>query len=221
MFNKFCILVSVNIERPNFENIPLKVGLDWKAGEGWIFEEKMDGVWCVQKINEALIAGEQIKDGRFFAFDILSLGNKNLRTLPLRERLAELDEFSEWHEDANREKFHRPARGSGGEFLEAVLSNGGEGIVAKFLDAPYGDTWFKCKRLETFDLIVTEKTIGTMSIRVATLQGEDRGKCACFSEYDNVRVGDIVEISAYSITKNGKLREPRFVKIRHDKMAKI
>lgn len=47
--------------------------------------------------------------------------------------------------------------------------------MVKELDAPYGSPWFKCKRVETFDLVVTEKV--WPSIRVATMEGESRGLC--------------------------------------------
>jgi ATP-dependent DNA ligase len=113
---------------------------------------------------------------------------------------------------------HQPAAGQGGEFLEAVLARGGEGVVAKGLSEPFGATWFKCKRAITLDLIVKEADGFRASIRLADLAtGDDRGWCPCRAAFDRVRVGDAVEVAAFGLTVKGKLREPRFVRIRADK----
>lgn len=205
----------MNITRPKFVSVPLADGLKWCGGGGWRYEEKMDGEWCVKDFDGVLLAGEQMKSGIFYAFDVISYGATDFRNTPLSKRIACLDELTS---DALRGRFLRPAVGHGGEFLEAVLARGGEGVVAKQLDAPYGAEWFKCKRIETFDLLVTEKhQFGKASIRLSELDGEDRGWCPCRSDFDNVEVGDIVEVAAYGLTARGKLRESRFVKLRPDK----
>lgn len=168
----------------------------------------MDGRWTVKEVGSSIICGETMKDGRFFAFDIPFLDGIDIRRAPLKERIETLNRFS----------FLRPSRGNGAEFLQSVLSRGGEGVVVKYLNGSFDNTWFKCKRIETFDLKVSEKVLGKMSIRLSdSITGEDRGCCACFSEYDAIKTGMIVEISAFSMTAKGKLREPRFIRIRHDK----
>lgn len=202
------------IERPKFQTVPLADGLKWRGGGGWRYEEKLDGVWEVVENGSHAICGER-KDGLFYAFDIIKFNREDIRQYSLSERIAVLDELSR---NALGGPFLRPAVGTGGEFLEAVLARGGEGVVAKELDAPYGAEWFKCKRVITLDLVVTEKADdGRSSIRLGELNGEDRGWCPCKSEFENVRVGQIVEVSAYSMTSKGKLREPRFIRVRHDK----
>jgi len=206
---RYYALASIIIERPKFINVPPAKGLRWSGGGGWRYEEKMDGVWSVREIGFSTVCGETMRDGTFYAFDIVAYDGQDLRPLPLSQRLKLLDK-----ELAGQ--FNRPACGQGGEFLEAVLARGGEGVVAKFLDAPYGECWHKCKRVETFDLIVTEKFMP--SIRLQTLDGEDRGFCCARAAYDAIKPGMIVEIAAYGLTAKGKLREPRFVRIRHDKV---
>ena len=206
------------IERPKFVTVELADGLKWRGGGGWRYEEKMDGVWEVSSFkfegrSEDILCGERMRDGRFFAFDILQFMGMDTRPLPLIERVALLDSLVD--RKSHIVNILRPACGQGGEFLEAVLSRGGEGVVAKRLDAPYGDAWHKCKRVQTFDLVVVEKV--WPSIRLATAQGEDRGWCAARAAYADIKPGDIVEIAAYAVTANGKLREPRFVRIRPDK----
>jgi ATP-dependent DNA ligase len=205
------------IERPKFVTVPLADGLKWRGGGGWHFEEKMDGEFSIDEIECATIVGEQMRDGRFFAFDITHCKGYDLRPLPLKERLCTLsDVLASLQIPAS--SIVRPAHSAnGGEFLEAVLARGGEGVVAKLLDAPYGQPWHKCKRVQTFDLVVTDKA--APSIRLATVQGEDRGWCCARAAFEQITIGDIVEVAAYALTGKGKLREPRFVRIRKDKMA--
>jgi len=199
------------IERPKFVTVPLADGLKWRGGGGWRYEEKIDGVWRTMGWMGFDLCGEE-KDGAFYAFDVVALGGQDLRRKPLRERLAQLDEIERLAPGCLK----RPAIGNGAEFLEAVLARGGEGVVAKLLDAPYGQPWHKCKRVQTFDLVVTDKA--APSIRLATVQGEDRGWCCARAALDGIQIGDIVEVAAYSLTAQGKLREPRFVRVRKDKM---
>jgi ATP-dependent DNA ligase len=203
---------TVPVERPPFVTIPLSAGLCWHGGGGWRYEEKMDGVWSEREFRGSTIIGEQMRDGRFYAFDIIKFEGADIRALPLVTRL----EYLGWTDPMNLH-FLRPASGNGAEFLEAVLARGGEGVVAKLLDAPYGTKWFRCKRVVTFDLVVTEKAIDRHSLRLGTLQGEDRGWCPCFEKYATVRVGDVVEVAAHGLNARGMLREPRFVRMRPDK----
>ena len=200
----------MTITRPKFFAVPLAKGLKWIGGGGWRYEEKMDGVWAVKEMAGATLIGEQMKDGRFIAFDVVALAGQDLRPLPLRERLKALDGILPG-------ELLRPDSGQGGEFLEAVLADQGEGCVAKYLDAPWGEPWHKCKRVETHDCIVVAKFMP--SIRLYSLDGEDRGFCCARAAYDSIKPGDIVEIAAYGLTAKGKLREPRFVRIRHDLSA--
>ena len=195
------------IERPKFVNVPLADGLRWRNDPAWRYEEKMDGVWAVKEWDGTVVIGEQMKDGRFFAFDCTHHCGEDLRRRPLSDRLnalADLDTL-----------VALPATGQGAEFLEAVLARGGEGVVAKYLNDPFGAPWHKCKRIETFDLLVTDKSLP--SIRLSTIEGEGRGWCCARAAFDDIRIGQIVEVSAFCITAKGKLREPRFVRIRHDK----
>src|SRR5581483_7683752 len=161
-------LQPVEIIHPKFVNVPLAKGLRWTGGGGWRCEEKMDGDLKIKELNGAILAGEQMRDGRYFVFDILEYKKQDIRNLSLRESLAILD--SEY-----AGQFLRPATGNGAEFLESVLSRGGEGVVAKYLDDSYGKgIWHKCKRVETFDLVVTEKYMP--SIRLRSLDGVNGSK---------------------------------------------
>lgn len=218
----------MNITRPPFESVPLAAGLKWRAAADILYEEKHDGTWHILHTDVATLAGELMRatsgaPRTFIAFDCLAHAGADLRPLPLRERLAHLDIIvargsrRAWPTGHHLE---RPAiaSGAGGDFLKQTIAHGGEGIIAKHLDTPWGHTWFKCKRQETFDLLVTEKHEGgKSSIHLGTLDGADRGWCPCRRAFDHIAVGDVVEIAAFGLTHNGKLREPRFIRIRKDK----
>ncbi len=187
-------------------------------GRGQLWTQKMDGVWEAKEVPipvcfgfTATIIGERMRDGQFFAFDCVQSGPRNMMALPYGRRFFEL----------NRIGIQTVPSGIGPEFLEAVLARGGEGVVIADLDAPYGAGLTKVKRLETLDLLVSDKHASKSSIHLADAQGQDFGWCPCRAEFDNIRVGDWVEIAAFGRQSSGKLREPRFVRVRHDKITPL
>lgn len=200
--------------RPPFESIPLADGLKWRGGGEYLYEEKLDGVWSVETIKGCHLAGERMKSGRFIAFDLLGIRDRVATKLPLRERLAMLDELTE------NLKLLRPARGNGGEFLETVLARGGEGVVAKHLDSIYGAPWLKCKRVETFDVVLVEKHSAKNSVRLAWPNLEDAGWMRVSArKFVELQAGKVIEVCAYGIQNSGRLREARLVRTRPDKTA--
>lgn len=180
--------------------VPMAVGLAWRGGGGFRYEEKMDGRFHVREVGASVVVGELMRDGRFFAFDCVVIDGQDIRRAPLRERLECLNRFS----------FLRPATGSGGEFLESVLARGGEGIVCKDLSAPYGEM-FACKRIWEGLCVVTGFNGGTQSVTIAdAATGQTRGKVALFGgKIERVRVGSIIKVQGMSLTGRGLIREPR------------
>ncbi len=91
------------------------------------------------------------QDLTFFAFDLLRLDGKDLRSLPLTERHRRLKQLLR----AARATVKGPVRlgqrltGDGAELLRAACGLGLEGIIAKRIDAPYSSTrgaaWVKVK----------------------------------------------------------------------------
>ena len=172
----------------------------WRAGAGWRYEEKLDGRYHVEELPHATVAGELMRGGQFIAFDVLNCEGQDLRSLPLCERLTILDAM----------KLPRPAVGSGGEFLEAVLARNGEGVIAKRLDAPWGVPWYKCKRSQVYYCQVIGLDPWTGSAVIADRDsGEKRGRIALHSRFDLIRVGSVLKIEAYGLTARGLLREAR------------
>lgn len=197
----------MTITRAHYDSIPLKDGLKL-SGRGQLWMEKKDGVWSTRESNRFTVIGETMKDGSFWAFDCVRF-DESIEHLPFRERFKLLKQI--------RGFGHVVSSGIGPEFLEAVLARGGEGVVIADLDALYGTGLTKCKRFENHDLIVIEKHAYKSSIHLGSASGEDFGWCPCKAAFDSARVGDVVEIEAFGRHASGKLREPRFIRIRTDK----
>ncbi len=209
-------------------SVSLQDASKWRSSQGLIFEEKIDGVRASVSqgvmfgrsqpltlpaeisdgLNNCRIDGELL-GGVFYAFDLVTDENgDDLRNLPLFKRKEKLNAivpmFPSWMRLI-------PSGANGAEYLEAVLHNGGEGIVAKDLDCRYGFGWFKAKRCETYDVVVTEKQSSGVTV-------EGGGKVQVgWDAWLEIRIGDVIEISCHSITKTGKYREPVFIRRRTDK----
>lgn len=96
---------------------------------------------------------------RPYFFDCLHLDGRDLLDLPLRERIAALDDLG------SRRAAHRipgvvtADAGDAERVADEALAAGHEGVVVKDLDAPYvagrrGAAWRKVKPVRTFDLVV-------------------------------------------------------------------
>lgn len=213
---------------PHFDSVPVEVGLGWHGGLPYRFEEKKDGFYCEldasglylkntrldlfatlpTELQDVRLVGELCGE-TFHAFDIIHKGNRQLWQMPLQDRLRWLDSvrphFPEWI---------MPIRsGTGGEFLEAILAEGGEGVVAKHLGSFFGKmgAWIKCKRQETHDCRVLSFDPDKMSVELSN----GRGRCRVPAP---VSIGSVIEVSCHSIHKSGKFREPVFVRTRPDKL---
>jgi hypothetical protein len=208
--------------------LPFEQARQWRGGGGFMYQEKMDGEFATlawgascPEGHRALLAGERLADGRFVAFDLVELAGADLRSVPCRER---------WQELCNLAREFGPGvelvrTGNGGEFLEAVLAAGGEGVVAKELASPYGWGVWKAKRAEVFYGMITEKRAdGRSGVRVgliskaglATAQPgadlPDGGWLPARAVFDRVRVGSVVKLVAFGRQTSGLLREARFDK---------
>jgi bifunctional non-homologous end joining protein LigD len=91
----------------------------------------------------------------YYAFDILTLGNDDLRGLPLRERKSILKTLVSGCDPV---RYTDHIVGAGSEFFELVKQTGLEGMVAKRRLSKYSgaltDDWLKVKCLRTHDFIV-------------------------------------------------------------------
>jgi bifunctional non-homologous end joining protein LigD len=84
------------------------------------------------------------------AFDLLLLGDEDLRHLPLVKRKAALRKLLK--ADRGGIQYVEHMQGDGAKMFEAVCELGLEGIVSKKLDAPYRSgpsrVWLKIKNPE-------------------------------------------------------------------------
>jgi len=200
--------------KPQMTTMPLAEGLS-AGGRGALWQEKSDGCWQVGGLAMAgcLFNAERMRDGSFVVNDLVAVNGEDVRNLPTLERWSAA-------QDAAR-SFPRHVRlsrvGAGGEFLRGILADGGEGCVLKPVDAPFGCCWRKCKQIETHDLVVVGKREASGVLELATIEGEPRGCCPARAAFDSIALGDVVEIGAQCITAAGRLREPRFIRLRPDK----
>jgi DNA ligase-1 len=91
-----------------------------------------------------------------FFFDMLHLDGEDLIDRPAAERWAALGETAA---GLLVPRLVTDDRVAAGEFLDAALGAGHEGVMAKALDAPYqagsrGSAWLKVKPAHTLDLVV-------------------------------------------------------------------
>lgn len=91
---------------------------------------------------------------RYAAFDVLFYKGQDMRSQPLYQRRIILDHVTaEW---GCPHAFAVPFRDDKEALLEEVWGRGGEGIILKRSDAPYGEStaWVKVKREESYDVVV-------------------------------------------------------------------
>lgn len=208
------------IQSPKLASIPLSEGLQVRIGEGWVTQWKMDGFFALKEFNGCIIAGEQMRDGTFWAFDIAVMQGEDCRQTPYRYRLSALTSLSK----SFPESIKLIPSGVGSEFLEAVLKAGGEGVVFKRLGTTWGKGQYKCKREETFDAVVSARNESTRSLSLIQYKDGsplDCGNVASLSkeEWETIKVGDVLEIKCQCRHKSGKFREPRIFRTRPDKPA--
>lgn len=90
--------------------------------------------------------------------------------------------------------------------------------VADALRAGLNRAFIKIKRSETFDCTVIAKHESKQSIALS-LNGEPCGWCPCFTGFNRVKIGDVVEIEAMRRNPSGRFREPRIIRSRKDKVT--
>jgi bifunctional non-homologous end joining protein LigD len=255
---------------------------------GWIFEHKIDGIRLIAFRDGAevrlysrnrilqdipavarAIAGLPVRDvildgevdwdqGRYHVFDILWRDGRDLRGLPLEERLAELDRLP------LAAPLGRVAVVRDAEPWERARAEGWEGVIAKRRDSPYehrrSPHWLKMKIEATQELVVggfTEprgKRVGLGALLVGYFDGADlvfAGKvgtgldtamlldlrarlgaieveAAPFTRAVGlprerihwVRPELVVQVAFMEWTGHDKLRHPRLVGLRDDKVAR-
>ena len=132
--------------------------ITWRPDPIYRDEEKIDGQFHMEPLaGDHLLVGEKIQKRTFVAFDLVQHEGKDIRHLPLRDRLALLDHWSPSpSSNIMASSISRPPVGVSGGFSEKVVDRGGEGIVRKLLSARYGQMQWKAKREQDFQVRVTQ-----------------------------------------------------------------
>ncbi len=193
----------------------------------------------IQEEEDALLALKAEKSPAIYVvFDVLELDGEPIISLPLEERKEILDSEVE---GGNRINISKYIAGDGEKFYEAAISLGMEGVMAKKLGSIYepgkrSRNWLKIKKTRTMDVVVVglkrgkgerEKSFG--SLEIGAYKNEKLVKLGHvgtgFTDENlnllsKMKPPFVIEVEYQEITKDRKLRAPRFKKLRLDKLPK-
>jgi bifunctional non-homologous end joining protein LigD len=98
---------------------------------------------------QAALSEEKSDDLILYAFDLLFLGTRDLRALPLTDRKSSLQALLREHDLGDQIRYVEHVESSGNAVLQSACKMALEGIVSKKLDAPYtsgrSGYWTKAK----------------------------------------------------------------------------
>ncbi len=171
----------------------------------------------------------------YVVFDVLEIDGEPVIDLPLEERKAILDSEVEEGSGIIISKYIYE---EGEKYFQAARSLGLEGIMAKKLSSRYepgkrSKNWLKIKDVKTLDVVVLgfkegkgerKETFGSMEVglykdgKLVKLgyvgTGFDKDELELLSKLSPPFV---IEVEYQELTKDGKLRMPRFKRLRLDK----
>lgn len=188
-------------------------------------------------------AAAQEKHGRviFNVFDVLRIDGKDVTDKPFGERRIVLECIMR---DAQAHRamrymnllpqFEHPFE----EHFRRIVENGGEGLIIKNLDSPYGKGWSKMKKSHDISCVVMgykpgkgkyEGQIGALQLgvwyggvltEVGFASGMDDDLRKAITDNPKAYLGKVVDIFAQQIQTNtqsvGRLRHPTFYRFRDD-----
>ncbi|MBD3388162.1 MAG: WGR domain-containing protein, partial [Candidatus Altiarchaeales archaeon] len=178
------------------------------------FETHFDGL-------DMTLDGEQVGK-HYWTWDIMSLRGQDIRYMPYRERLSQL----EYEASTNSEFIHVVETAyttvEKAALFQALIEGEKEGIVFKRLDAPYtdgkGGPQYKFKFYATASVIVLKQN-AKRSVEIGVLDGSpvvSVGNCTIPPNKDVPQAGDIVEIRYLYAYKGGSLYQPTYLGPRDD-----
>lgn len=171
----------------------------------------------------------------YVVFDILAVDGEDIRHLPLCERRIHLERVV-----AHMRLFHQAVhvvpqtQDKDGLFRE-MLDRGMEGTVIKNLGSRYGFNWVKCKRVADFSCVISgykeakpgKYAGGLGAVAVSVYQDGkllEVGFASGMTDAERTDIwahreeylGRVVDISAQEVTKDGRMRHPRWLRFRDD-----
>lgn len=116
-----------------------------------------DGASSFQALQNAF-RGNQARPIVYYAFDLLYLDGRDVRSEPLERRKALLAELLADVDPAGPLRLSEHIVGQGPDFFRQVCKRGLEGIISKRRDRPYvggrGADWLKCKCIQRAEFVV-------------------------------------------------------------------
>lgn len=198
------------IQHPAKICVPVEVALrDWNR-EGGIVQQKMDGQFATREIEGVLYAGELMRGGQFYAFDVLEVRGVSVAHWPLKGRWQLLcSEVGSLRLAGVSAAPSAPSE-RGAEFLADVLAAGGEGCVLKDWGATYGTPMIAAKRAQIHTCIVAIIGPGQSITLKDSITGQARGKCpAGGGKADRLRGGSLVRVECETIHESGLFRSAK------------
>jgi hypothetical protein len=228
-----------DVFKPNpveFE-LPYEEGLLLDVRPEWIAEQKLEGVRAVLEFGRLQTRCARLPapgpvpeswlshafdgvlvDKVYYLFDVLMLDFEDTRKRPLYERRALIRSLKlpDW--------CHLIPMGKNiGEFMEAVVHNGGQGVILKSLLQPYGKAeWIKVERTTTTDVVVMALHEDDRAVTVGLFQGEklvDCGTVFMGSLLSSTYPGQVIEVVVGKQKPGIPFKNPRFLRFRPDKVA--
>ena len=194
----------MTIEHPRKIVVPLAVGLAW-GNDGAVYEQKLDGEFCIRDARGGVLAGEKMPDGEFIAWDCVELAGQDVRNEPLIERLRMRWELCRANGIAEVQSSPH-----GGNLLARVLAIGGEGIVRKDPNGGYSQTMTACKRVQTWICRVVSLNLATGGAIISdAVTGEQRGTVPLRNRVGQCRVGSLVKVEGENLSAKGLILKPR------------
>lgn len=196
-------------------------GLKGTVLDGEIFHTDLETTGSITRSDPtaALLKQKEIGPATYFVFDIPFHKGQDLRGLPLHVRRKFLEsvvaEMKNPHIKLVEQRDCRIA-----EFFKEVTDAGGEGLVVKDLRLGYGQGWSKMKKSFDVSVVVTGFRQEEHSISLA-VSVYDNGKpvelgfVPGFQDIDQ-HIGRVMDVVAFELTKNNKLRSANFHRFRDD-----
>jgi bifunctional non-homologous end joining protein LigD len=144
-------LYSRNELSLNDRYAPLAIALDADPAEGFV----IDGEAVTFVGGRDRFGGGEDGQLFYYVFDVLFAGGRDLRSLPLEERRAELAGLLRWKDPL---RLAEQMTGDGASLLAGACRDGWEGLIAKRVGTPYASArsrdWLKLKCTRAQELVI-------------------------------------------------------------------
>ena len=196
--------------------------------------EKLGDTTGIMNSLPAKAVARQETEGKlvYHVFDCLFWKGNDIRQKPLCFRRAAAQMAIDLME--NPHVVLVPQTDDKDGLFRRIVGAGGEGTVLKNLNSPYGVNWVKNKRVADFSVVISGYKPGqgkyAGSLGAVAVSVEKDGKLVevgfasgrTDAERDDIwknretYLGRVVDISAQEVTKDGRLRHPRWLRFRDD-----